>query len=594
MRRLILPGLIALLATSASGANLQLAVTDEMLDELDKELARAMKDMSVPGEPKPYFVAFKLTEVDVNDVAASLGAATDVSNRHFMGMDSHVRVGDYAFDNTNHLIPRQAEIDGHSTIALPLEATPKVARRAAWLATDAAYKEALEQYRSKKAKVARDPSLADKADSYARVEPLVMMDPVKVEPMESLEDLRGRAERLSAVFRDRPMIRESRVAYTSFIERRWYLNSEGTRAHDVRRVTGVIVVASVQAEDEEILTLYTSHYGRTLADLPSEKELKKEAEELADTLVALRSAPVQDNFTGPVLFESEGAYGVVRFTLAHHLSGTPVPSGMDKEEAERFGGRFKGMLGRQVVSSILSIWDDPTAAKSGKEVVIGGYRFDDEGVKAQKVELVDDGKLLTLLMSRTPSPDVKLSNGHARRQGPGLFHGSPTNLFVSGAKGKSRAALRKAAIAEAKAQGAPYVLIIAQFEDIAMTANLELTPLELIESLQEIDRDAPPPATLAYRLYPDGKVELVRGVQLKPVDYRAWRDVIAVGNKPTVINFLSPHDDDTITRFTGGGEGFVPSAGVESSITTPDLLFKELDVARAATIRPSRPAVPAP
>jgi predicted Zn-dependent protease len=565
-----------------------------MLEELSLEIARGLEELQVPGEPRPYFIAFKLTEVEVQDVAASLGATTASRRRHFMGLDSHVRVGDYQVDNSNFLIPREDEIDGSFTIQLPLEATTKIARKAAWLATDAAYKEALQQLTAKKAALERTPGGRAATPSYSQQPPIAMMDPVPVAPLETLPVLEARAREVSASLRDHAHVRESRVAFTSFLERRWYLNSEGTRAHDVRRVTGVILVATAQAEDGEILSLYRAHYGHTMADLPDVDALRAEATELADLLEKLRTAPYLGNYTGPVLFEGAGAAGIVRATLAPHLSGTPVPIGLSAGDAARFGGAFADRLGLRVVAPILTVTDDPTARFADNRTIIGGYKFDDEGTKAQAVDIIRDGTLTTLLMSRTPSVQIAESNGHARRPGPGIFHGSTTNLLVSGKDPLAPAKLRKALLDEAAAQGLDHAVVIRGLDDIAVTANAEMSRLETVAALQTLDPDAPPPALLAYRIHRDGREELVRGVQLKPMPTRSWKDVIAVGKRRTVFNYLAASDDGALLRLRGGGEGFVPSAGVESAIATPDLLFRELEIAAGAGYRPPPPAVAQP
>ncbi len=585
---------IALVGIASSARAGSKVINDEMIGKLDAEMQRNIEQLRVRGETKPYFFAYKLTEVEVNDVAATLGSTLSARERHFMNLDASVRVGDYSFDNSNFVVPRGESIDGLASIPLPLEATPKIAGRAAWLTMDAAYKEALAQYTAKKAATARRPAGASKADSYSREPTLVKMDPIEVPALEGKDALEGLAKDVSAVFRDKAHIRESHVAYTSFLERRWYFNSEGSRAHDVRRVSGVVVVATTRAADGEILTLYTTHYGHTLADLPKPAALKKQAAEMAATLDKMRNAPALGNYTGPVLFVDGGAAAMARHTLTQHLSGTPVPDGVS--DAQTFGDAFSGRLGARVVAPILSVWDDPTATKSGKTAIIGGFQFDDEGVTARKVNIIVNGVLETLLMSRTPSASIKNSNGHARKQGPGMYHGSTTNLFVTGKKGKPRKALIKELIKEAKAQGLEYAVIVEQWDDPVVTATGELTPFELVDELQGRKAEDLPPVLLAHKVYvKDGRQELVRGVQLVgPVRPRAWRDVIAVGNKPYVTNYLATADDAILTRFRGGGTGFVPSAGVESSITTPDLLFRELDIRRTPASLIEAPVVPAP
>lgn len=570
------------------------AVTPEVLDAIAEEMNRASQSMAIPGAPSPYLIQYKVTEVEVNDVVASLGSITDKKDRHFVQLQSWVRVGDYQEDNGNFFIPR-SDIDGAAAITLPVEADPRTARRATWLATDQAFKEALQQLLAKREARRAGTSAPPGVDSYSKRPPVVSEDPVLVPRLEKLDDLSARAEKISAVFRDHPHIRDSRVAFTSFLERRWYINSEGGNATDTRRVSGVIVVATGQATDGQELSLYFARYGHTASDLPDDAELLKQARKLVTTMADLRDAPRAENYTGPVLFEGRAAGEIVRHTLTKHLGGTPLPEGLPPDQAKRFGGAITDRIGFRVLSPVISLVDDPTATHGSKRALIGGYRFDDEGVAAKRVEVVKKGQLETLLMSRTPNQQIDSSNGHARREAPGgAYHGSATNLFVDGRGGQSQAALRRKLLAEAKAQGLDHAIIIRGFDDAAITAAPELATREILSMLETTDRDEPPPAALAYRVYPNGKEELIRGVQLQPVTIRAWRDLIAVGRDDNVYNYLASGQEHVLHKVVGTGEGFVPSSGIESAIVTPDLLFQELDVGRSTVgVRPE-PAIPPP
>lgn len=603
MKRLI-PFVVALGLPSAALAvpvgdesTVSRAITPQVVDAVAQELVRSLS-LTVRDALKPYFVGYKLTEVEVNDVTASLGATTVQRDRHFVLLESHVHVGTYQFDNSNFVAAGRDEIDGIANTTLPLEATPELAARAAWLATDGSYKEALEQIRAKQDALRTGASGgATDVPSYTAAEPIISPEPVLVPKLEDVEHLRKRSEKISGVLRDHKHIRDSRVSFTSFLERRWYINSEGSKAHDTRRVSGVIIVVGGQADkDGQELNLYYSRYGTTEKDLPSDDELIGEAKRLSATLDKLQKAPIlEEEYVGPILFEGEGAAGMIRYTLSRHLSGTPLPVGLSDQDAKRFGGELVNLVGRRVLSPILSVIDDPTESRWQKQRLIGNYKFDDEGVKAQRVQVIKDGKLEQLLMSRTPSKKTQKSNGHARLSMPGgVFRGSTTNLVVSAKGGKPRKALVKDLLARVRAEGLPYGIIIRQFDDAALTANPDMSRLELIQLLRSLDQDAPPISTVAYRVYPNGREELIRGAQLKPIALDKWGDVGGASKELTVTNFLASTDDDALFRLRGGDEGFVPSAGIESSIVSPDLLFKKLTIKpSAAGLRPF-PAIPSP
>jgi TldD protein len=569
-------------AKSPAPANLgppSKAVTNDILDAIAEEMNRAMTQLEIPGAPKPYHIAYKITEVDVNDCSASLGFTTSKRNRHFVNLEARVRVGTPQFDNGNFVVPGADELDAVTAINLPLEATPRIARRAAWLVTDAAYKEALIQLRAKLEARKAGGAKID-VPSWTTEKPVVSEDAVLVTPLETLDELEARARGLSSVFRDHAAIRDSRVAVTSYLERRWYLTTEGTSVSDTRRASGIVMVASGQADDGQLLRQYFLRYGHTAKDLPSEDELKGETKKLVDNITALQKAPVMDHYSGPVLFEGEGAVGLLRAALAPHLGGTPVPEGLNPQEAKTFGGALTDKVGLRVLAPSLSIADDPTAHDTSGKALIGGYKIDDEGVSAQRVDVIKDGVLKTLLTSRTPSSKNQTSNGHARRTAEGgAFHGSATNLFVTGKGAVPRKALEQRLVAAAQGEGLKYGVVIRRFDDAAITSSPEFSRRELVAMIKSTDQQLPPPAILAYKIYPNGKEELVRGVQLAEVPVRAWKDVLGVSREMTVYNFLAATETQLQLRLTGGtDDGFVPSGGIESGIITPDLLLKEIDL----------------
>jgi predicted Zn-dependent protease len=572
------------------------AVTDEIVDAIAEEMNRAMTELQIQGAPKPYHIAYKITEVDVNDVAASLGQVTSRRNRHFVNLEARVRVQFNGVDNGNFAVPQAEEIDGTVAANLPLEATPRIARRAAWLVTDGAYKEALIQLRAKLEARKAGSTRGTDVPSWTSEKALVSDAPVLVQPLETLDELEARAKAVSNVFRDQAGLRDSRVAVTSYLERRWYLTTEGTSVTDTRRASGVVISVNGQADDGQLIHNYFLRYGHTAKDLPSDDELKTESKKLADSIRQMAKAPMLDRYSGPVLFEGEGAVGLIRSTLAPNLGGTPVPEGLSPQDARQFGGALTDKVGLRVLAPNLTIVDDPTAKDGGGKALIGGYKIDDEGVASQKVEVVKDGMLKTLLTSRTPSAKGQVSNGHARRTADGgAFHGSATNLFVIGKGGMARRALEQKLVAAARAEGLKYGLVIRRFDDAAVTGAPEFTRRELVQMIKTTDQQLPPPAVLAYRVYADGKEELVRGAQLADVPIRAWKDVIGVGKDLTVYNFLAATDSQLQLKLAGGtDDGFVPSGGIESSVITPDLLLKEIDVSGVNSGQRPAPLVPRP
>ncbi len=572
------------------------AVTKDIVDAVAQEMNRAMQNLQIPGAPKPYSIAYKITEVEVNDAVASLGFTTSKKSRHFVSLEARVRVGSVAFDNGNFVVPGGDDVDAVATVSLSLEATPRIARRAAWMATDAAYKEALIQLRAKmESRKAGSVGQAD-VPAWTQQKAIVSDDQIAVPVLESVVDLEARAKLLSSAFRGAAHVRDSRVAVTSYLERRWYLTTEGTSVTDTRRASGVLIAASGQADDGQGLAQHYLRYGHTEKDLPSNQELNDEIKKISDLLRDLAKAPLVGRYVGPVLFQGEGAVGFIRQTLAPHLGGTPLPEGLRPQDAKQFGGALTDKVGLRVAATMLSFSDDPTASAANGKALIGGYKLDDEGTPAQRVTMVKEGKLQTLLTSRTPSQKDAISNGHARRTAEGgAFHGSATNLFVNAKGGLSSAALKAKLLSSARNEGLGYGLLIQRFDDAAITSAPEFSRHELLNMLQTTDQALPPPALVAYKVFPNGKQELVRGVQLAELPIRTWKDVIAAGSTPFVYNYLAPSESFISLRIGGGTDnGNVPSGGIESAIITPDLLVGEIEVRTSTLGQRPQPAVTRP
>ena len=255
-----------------------------------------------------------------------------------------------------------------------------------------------------------------------------------------------------------------------------------------------MIAASGQAPDGQLLGDYFLRYGHTAKDLPSDKELEAEAKALAVSIGRSRRRRGIDKYSGPVLFEGEGAVGLLRYALAPHLGGTPVPEGLSPQEAKTFGGALTDKVGLRVLAPFLSMTDDPTAQTGGGKALIGGYKIDDEGVAAQKVEVIKDGSLKTLLLSRTPSQKGQTSNGHARRdRRRWRVPWQRDEPVCHGKGGVARTALKQKLIAAANAEGLKFGLLIRRFDDSAITGAPEFTRRELVQMLKTTDQQLPPP-----------------------------------------------------------------------------------------------------
>ena len=190
--------------------------------------------------------------------------------------------------------------------------------------------------------------------------------------------------------------------------------------------------------------------------LPPQAEMEAAIRDLGKSLEALRKAPVTEPFDGPVILSGRAAAVFFHEVLGHRLEG-------QRQRGDEEGQTFTKELNKEVLPTFLSVADDPTVTKFGKTWLSGSYEYDDEGQKARRVELIQDGVLKTFLMSRLPIASFSDSNGHGRGQTGRMPTGRQGNLIVTSTKSEPEAELRKQLIEEAKKQGKPYGLY---FEDI--------------------------------------------------------------------------------------------------------------------------------
>ena len=530
---------------------------------LQDELTRSMSELRLGDEPRPYYLAYTISDVDQIAASATFGAPTAAHRSVARVLRTDLRVGSPSFDNSNF------EGSGARFAGLPIEDDYAALRRELWLRTDEAYKAALEVLARKRAAAAsqasddEDATLGDfSAESPAHVE----LPPVAGDA--DVEMLRQLTEQLSAVFRDFPLVVSSRVTASAVVVRRRMASSEGTFIDDRQRSVRVEVTARAQADDGMNLHSFVPFDAATTADLPPLPEMQKAVRAMARELGAMRAAPVASSGSGPVLFEGLAAGQIVKLLLGDNLAGTPPPRTAAAGSEERNDqSELANKLGQKVASPLLSAIDDPLQATGpGKQPLFGAYRADDEGVPARRVSLVEAGILRSLLMARTPRKEIPHSNGHAR----GSRFTSPRahvgNLIVTAKAGLPRAALLGQMGKLARGGGVtPYVVRLLEDPNVAGLGG-DSDDLSMLFSFGMGGSHGPPPVRplVVYRVK-DGKETLVRGLTLENLLPRSLKDVVAAGRDPVIYNYID------------GGNAF---SGIPSAIVAPSLLFGDVDIRR--------------
>ncbi|HEX8950405.1 MAG TPA: metallopeptidase TldD-related protein, partial [Polyangia bacterium] len=443
-----------------------------VLSAMQAELSRAMARLRLKGYEAPYFIAYAVRDYQQRSVGSRFGAPVDKNVSHSRQAWAEVRVGDYQFDNTSS--DRELQFDLGDADAwdppteAPLDDDPEALRGTLWLLTDAKYKKALGAYAKKRGKRATTISEDENLPSFSR-EPAAHAVDATTPFVWDEQSLLARATRASLLFKQYPDLFEGAVKISGDRVTRWFVNSEGTAVQTERTIYAVHLSAATRAKDGMLLEHEKDFYGRELGELPDDKLLADTIAVLSTELRALREAPMIDPYTGPAILMEEAAGVFFHETVGHRLEG-------ERQNDEKEGRTFKGQVGRHVLPDFLSVIDDPTVRVGGgldapaegggpaiahRPVSLNGwYTYDDEGVAARKVTLIDRGVLKDYLKSRTPITGSLRSNGHGRAEGTADPMGRMANLVVRSTRHVPEAQLKRMLLDEVRRQGKPFGLLI--------------------------------------------------------------------------------------------------------------------------------------
>ncbi len=550
---------VAILVCLVEGAAAQSTRTDGILGILQSELSRnidVLKKQPVPA----YYAAYTLYDSRTTQILASFGAIarSDENRQRFATVE--VRVGDYQLDNTHPirgdvraLSPRLAQI------SLPLTDDENPIRLALWRATDRGYKQASEALTRVRTNVAAKVQDENPAPDFSREDKQGHTGGTAAYSLDT-RAWEDRLRRVSATFSEDPLVFRSQVSLTVEADNRYYINSEGSQIVSGGVGCRIFIQAVTKAEDGMELPLYTSYFATSPDGLPEERQLIAEARAMVDLLARLRTAPLVEPFSGPAILSGRAAGVFFHEIFGHRVEGNRQRNADD-------GQTFTSRVGQPILPNFLSVTFDPTVKKVGNVELMGHYLYDDQGVKAQRVTVVDKGVLKTFLLDRAPLKNFPKSNGHGRAE-PGFLPVSrQSNLQVESSKAVSREQLMNQLRDEARRQGKPFGLLFDNIEGgFTTTGRGSPNAFNVLPNV-------------VYRIYTDGRApELVRGVDLIGTPLAAFGKIIAT--------------DDQIDVFNGvcGAE----SGGVPVSASSPSLLVSEVEVQKKSQSQETRPILPAP
>ncbi len=511
-RALTLATLVLCFSPAARAAELQAQVRDPEFAALEDELARA-RNLTMEGAEKPYYLRATLNDEETFQVSASFGAVVQraVNRRSTSGV--MVRVGDPSLDNGNFADDDWSFLLGARGRGTPVEPEYDALRRVLWLEFDDGYKKALEVLAKKR--VYLEANEADGRPPDFSPAPTATL----VQPRQPLVVDQERWTRLvraaSAVFRAHPQIVVGDAAFRAAMGHQLFVSTDPARHRFADPAMELQLTASAQAADGMELRVRFSASGRREADLPGDEAVIKAAEASAQRLLALLKAPrATEDYSGPVLFTGRAAGQFFLRAIGEPLSHPRDDLGDARQ------GRLVDRLGKHVAARLLTVRDDPTQLTWRGQPLLGYYPIDDDSVRPQPITLVDKGVLKTYFMSRTPTRLVRESNGHCRGG-----DGSVGNLFVETATPTPRAQLKKKLLELARDEDLDSAILV---EDLADSGHIrgggDASSLVL------------PAPSVAWRIYADGREELVRGLAFKPSSFRLLKEIVGLGDDPTLLN----------------------------------------------------------
>lgn len=550
---------------------------DPLLQAMHDEVNRSVK-LNLPNLEAPYFVEYVLDEADSFSVSASLGALLARSRDRYRVPEVAVRVGDYKYDNTN-FAGGGGGGSRYDLGSFPLDSDYAVLRRYLWLETDSAYKGAVEAISRKRAAM-RNINQNDQLNDFAHAEPVHLVKPFQKLSVDENTWV-GRTRSLSAVFAKYPAVKTSQVELHADNGGYYVVNSEGTEVQVPENVAYLRVRATAQSSDGMTLHDALTFHAFDVGHLPSEEEMTRGISTMAESLAALARAPKGEDYDGPVLFESEAGPQVFAEVLAKNLTLSRAPAGGRGGAAP--SSEFEGKMGARILPDTFEVVDDPTQKEWRGKALFGSYDVDREGVVPKPLHLVEKGVLKGYLLTRQPVRGYEGSNGRARLPGRQASVADISNLFVKSSETIPAADMKKKLIDLIQSRNKPYGVIVRKM-DFPSTA----TRGEVVRILQSAQGSTHPVSSplLVYKVFPDGREELVRGMRFRGFNARSFKDILAVGDDATVFDFM----DDT-APFAMVGEAAYTT---EACVVAPSIIIDDLELHPVEDELPKLPVVPAP
>src|SRR6516164_1453030 len=497
----------------------QNAAPSPPLQAMKAELVRSMDALKSQPTP-PYFISYEITDDETISVNGSFGKITASEENHRRQLDINLRVGDYRLDNTHAIRGAVPDLSGmmnqFSMIAMPIEDDPLAIRNLIWYNTDQKYRTALQQLTKVKTNVRVQAAPEDKSDDFSREPAQKYVEAVAVMQADR-HAWEEKIRKYTAPFAAYGNIYEANAEFLADVETRWYVNSDGSEIQVSKPYYRIFISAFTKAEDGMELPRYESYFGVRPEDLPDDDTVLKAVDSMINDLKALRVAPIVEPYTGPAILSGRASAVFFHEVFGHRIEG-------HRQKRVEEGQTFKKMVNDKVLPESFSVVFDPTLRHFGNQDLVGAYRYDDEGVKARRLSVIENGVFKNFLMSRTPIEGFSNSNGHGRNQ-PGFIPvARQSNLIVEASQPVTRAQLKRMLLDEMQKQNKPFALL---FDDVQ--GGFTITARTIPNAFNVLP-------VMVYRIYPDGKEELVRGVDLIGTPLTTFSKIMAADDQVGVLN----------------------------------------------------------
>ncbi|MBI4907091.1 MAG: hypothetical protein HY820_25925 [Acidobacteria bacterium] len=551
---------------------------DIVFKAMKDEMARG-RQLRVVGDP-PYFIEYALDDSDLFTVSATYGALVTESHNRLRHPRVRIRVGDPKLDNSNHIFSEMYRGTRYDPGQFSLDDNYDSLRLELWLATDRVYKQALEAFARKKASL-RNINVAEELPDMGVAPVVNLFAPVVRKPLDAAS-YRARVKEVSGLFSAYPQILNSEATASITQGVSYLVNSEGSSYRVQDNLAVFRVRATGLAPDGTQLRDYVQYLALEPEGFPATDTVKSAAVRIAENIDQLAKAPTIDNYSGPMLFEGVAGPQLLAQLLGRNLNIFRRPVSDPERPINLPAGDLEGRIGSRIMPEWMDAVDDPTQKSWRGTPLLGYYPIDSEGVVPKPLPVVEKGVLKTFYSTRQPIRGVPASNGHARLPGAlGNYSALAGNLFISSSQPTSNADMKKRFLEIVKQRNLPYGVLVRKL-DFPSTAGLdELRRFAGQQQAKPVSRPL-----LIYKVFPDGREEMIRGVRFRGLSARAMKDIQAASDEVYVFHYLE--NQAPFAHMDAGG--YVAA----TSVVAPALLIDDLELEKIPGEQPKPPLVPPP